>query len=291
MAPEEKIVGIIGGTGFYDLPGIEWETEQEVETPFGQPSDQFRIGYTDGLKVIFLPRHGRNHSKMPSEINYRANIYGMKSLGVEWLITTSAVGSFREKLPPKDLVLVDQFFDRTKNGARQTFFGDGLIAHIGFANPVCDELSEFLYENRGESGNRIHKGGTYLNIEGPAFSTRAESVLYKSWGMDVIGMTGLIEAKLAREAELCFSTIAIVTDFDSWHKELEAVSTAAVLDNFQQAVGDARELVSNTLQNFSLTRQCDCQHALKDALLTDVSHLDQEAKMRMGILLEKYISE
>jgi len=291
MAPEHRIVGIIGGTGFYDLPGIEWEKEQEVETPFGQPSDQFRIGYTNGLKVVFLPRHGHNHSKMPSEINYRANIYGMKSLGVEWLITTSAVGSFREKLPPKDLVLVDQFFDRTKNGERQTFFGNGLIAHIGFANPVCSELSEFLYENRGESGDRIHKGGTYLNIEGPAFSTRAESVLYKSWGMDVIGMTGLIEAKLAREAELCFSTIAIVTDFDSWHTELEAVSTTAVLDNFQQAVGDARELVSNALQNFSLTRQCDCQHALKDALLTDVSHLDQEARMRMGILLEKYISE
>jgi len=291
MAGKEKIVGIIGGTGFYDLPGIEWQTEQEIETPFGQPSDQFRIGYTDGLKVIFLPRHGRNHSVMPSEINYRANIYGMKSLGVEWLITTTAVGSFREELPPKDLVIVDQFFDRTKNGERQTFFGNGLVAHIGFGNPVCSKLSEFLYKSRGKLGDRLHKGGTYLNIEGPAFSTRAESILYKSWGMDVIGMTGIIEAKLAREAELCFATIAIVTDFDSWHADLEAVSTTAVLDNFQQAVGDARELVSNALQNFSLPRKCDCQHALKDALLTDVSHLDQEAKMRMGILLEKYISE
>ncbi len=291
MEMDEQAVGIIGGTGFYDLPGINWETEKQIETPFGNPSDRFRIGYTHGLKVVFLPRHGRNHSVMPSEINHRANIYGMKSLGVEWLITTSAVGSFQEELPPKDLVLVDQYFDRTKNGKQHTFFGNGVIAHIGFANPVCHELSEYLYENRGELGNRLHKGGTYVNIEGPAFSTRAESILYKKWGMDVIGMTGLIEAKLAREAEICFSTIAIVTDFDSWHEDLEAVSTAAVLENFQQAVGDARTLVSNALQNFPLERTCQCQHALKDALITDLSQLDQDAKLRMGIFLEKYIHD
>lgn len=291
MAESRKTVGIIGGTGFYELPDIDWQDEQEVKTPFGEPSDRYLIGHLNDLTVIFLPRHGSNHHLLPSEINFRANIYGMKALGVEYLITTSAVGSFREELPPKDLMLVDQYFDRTKSGERQSFFGNGVIAHVGFANPVCLELTAQIYANRDGLEGQLHKGGTYLNIEGPAFSTRAESILYKSWGMDVIGMTGLAEAKLAREAELCFASIAIVTDFDSWHEDLEAVSTSAVLENFQHAVSDARTLVANTLKNFNPGQRCSCNTALQDALITDVANLDNEAKLRMGVLLEKYLEE
>ena len=289
MAAGQKTVGIIGGTGFYELPGIDWKEEQAVDTPFGTPSDQYIIGDLGDLTVLFLPRHGRNHSILPSEINYRANIYGMKALGAEWLITTSAVGSFREDLPPRDLVLVDQYIDRTKNGERQTFFGSGVIAHIGFADPVCPELRRFISGHSDGLEGHLHQGGTYVNIEGPAFSTRAESILYKSWGMDVVGMTGIPEAKLAREAELCFASIAIVTDYDSWHDELEAVSTSAVLENFQHAVGDARGLVSDCLHNFNLNRECECGDALKNALMTDVTNLDQEAQLRFGVILEKYL--
>lgn len=285
---QEKTVGIIGGTGFYDIPGIEWDEEQQVATPFGDPSDAFRVGHFNDIRVIFLPRHGRHHSIMPSEINYRANVYGMKSLGVEWILTTSAVGSFREDLPPQDMVIVDQFFDRTKDGNRPTFFGDGVIAHIGFSHPICPELAEHIYTSGRQITETIHKGGTYVNIEGPAFSTRAESILYKSWGMDVIGMTSLAEAKLAREAEICFSTIAIVTDFDSWHEDLEIVSTASVIENFNKAVAVAREVVAETLDSFTLTRNCECKNALSTALFTDVSAIDNETADKFGVLLKKY---
>jgi len=283
-----KTVGIIGGTGFYDIPGISWEDEVQLETPFGKPSDSYRIGNYNNLQILFLPRHGRSHSLLPSEINYRANIYGMKSLGAEWIISTSAVGSFREDLPPQHMVVVDQFVDRTKDGGRHTFFGNGVVAHIGFSHPVCGELSELLYSGGSQITDSIQMGGSYLNIEGPAFSSRAESNLYKSWGMDVIGMTGLAEAKLAREAELCFSTLAIVTDYDSWHEELEVVSTSAVIENFQKAVAQARNVVANALDNFSLSRQCGCRDALEDALLTDIGSLDESVREQFGILLEKY---
>lgn len=284
----ERTVGIIGGTGFYDIPGIHWEDEVARETPFGAPSDTYRIGYRGDLRLIFLPRHGREHSLLPSEINYRANIYGMKALGAEWLLSTSAVGSFREDIPPRHMVVVDQFVDRTKDGVRHTFFGNGVIAHIGFSHPVCAELSEHLIARGSEVTTNLHPGGTYLNIEGPAFSTRAESSLYKSWGMDVIGMTGMAEAKLAREAELCFATLAIVTDFDSWHEDLEVVSTSSVLENFQKAVANAREVVAAALDDFTLPRECECGSALQDALLTDVEKMAQERQNAFGILLEKY---
>lgn len=284
-----KTVGIIGGTGFYDIPGIEWEDEVSVSTPFGQPSDSYRVGSIHDLQVVFLPRHGRDHSILPSEINSRANIYGLKSLDVEWLITTSAVGSFREELAPQDMVIIDQFVDRTKDGQRHSFFGNGIIAHIGFAHPICPELSSYLYQEGSGITSKIHKGGTYLNMEGPAFSTKAESLLYKSWGMDVIGMTSLAEAKLAREAEICFSAIAIVTDYDAWHDDIEAVSTQAVIENFNKAVGTARSLVASALDNFTLSRECDCGRALENALFTDLTQLNEKTKDRFGALLEKYL--
>jgi len=288
MAKQNKIVGIIGGTGFYDIPGIEWDTDKTIETPYGEPSDSYRIGSIGNLTVVFLPRHGREHSILPSEINHPANIYGMKKLGAEWLITTSAVGSFREELPPQDIVIVDQFVDRTKGGARQTFFGHGVIAHISFGDPVCRELSGYLYTVAQSITNRVHLGGTYVNMHGPAFSTRAESKLYKSWGMDVIGMTSLAEAKLAREAEMCFANLAIVTDYDSWHDEREAVSTTAILENFNQAVDTTRNIVSKSLESFQLSRTCECRHALKNALFTDVRQLDEPTRDRFGVILEKY---
>jgi len=287
--PKTKSIGIIGGTGFYDIPGIEWIDERTIDTPFGSPSDTYKIGTMDELMIIFLPRHGRDHTILPSEINARANIYGMKSLGVEWLLTTSAVGTFREDLPPQEIVIVDQFVDRTKKGNRHTFFGNGIIAHISFSHPVCNELSSLVYQAGKEVTDRIHHGGTYLNIEGPAFSTRAESILYKSWGMDVIGMTSIVEAKLAREAEICFTTLAIVTDYDSWHEDLEVVSTTGVLENFNKSVATARKIVEATLQQFNLERNCGCKDALRDALLTDVQTLPREKMNKFGVLLEKYL--
>ncbi len=291
MSETGRTAGIIGGTGFYDIPGVQWKTEKAVETPFGQPSDTYKIGSIGDLTLVFLPRHGQSHSILPSEINHQANIYGMKSLGVEWLITTSAVGSFREELAPQDIVLVDQFVDRTKNGDAHTFFGNGVIAHIGFSNPICEQLSGYLYQVGSKITHRLHKGGTYLNMHGPAFSTRAESKLYKRWGMDVIGMTSLAEAKLAREAEICFSTIAIVTDYDSWHDEFEAVSTTAIIETFNKAVDTAREIVSTALETFDLDRSCECKDALKDALFSDMESLDEAAKKRLRVILEKYLLE
>lgn len=288
MAKNNRIVGIIGGTGFYDIPGIDWETEKTLETPYGEPSDSYRIGSSGDLTVVFLPRHGREHSILPSDINHPANIYGMKALGVEWLITTSAVGSFREELRPRDIVLIDQFVDRTKQGDRQTFFGNGVIAHISFGDPVCRELSSYLHGIAQSITDRVHLGGTYVNMHGPAFSTRAESKLYKSWGMDVIGMTSLAEAKLAREAELCYANLAIVTDYDSWRDEREAVSTTAIIENFNQAVETTRNIVSKSLESFQLSRTCECRDALKDALFTDVRQLDEPTRERFGVILEKY---
>ncbi|HKJ66481.1 MAG TPA: MTAP family purine nucleoside phosphorylase [bacterium] len=290
MTQQDKIVGIIGGTGFYDIPGIAWETEKQIETPCGRPSGAYKIGRSGDVTIVFLPRHGSDHSILPSEINHPANIYGMKALGVEWLMTTSAVGSFQEELAPRDIVVVDQFVDRTKNGEQQTFFGHGVIAHIGFAHPVCEELAGHLYSRGKEVTENIHPAGTYLNMQGPAFSTRAESQLYKSWGMDVIGMTSLAEAKLAREAELCYATLAIVTDYDSWQEDLEAVSTTTIIENFNKAVGTAQEVVARSLENFDLPRSCECKDALKDALFTEVRTLEQSQKEQLGVILEKYIT-
>ena len=285
----KNTVGIIGGTGFYDIPGIEWDSEHAMKTPFGEPSAKYKVGRFNGLNVVFLPRHGVRHSILPSEINFKANIYGLKALGVTRLITTSAVGSFRETLPPKHMVLVDQFVDRTKSGERHTFFGQGIIAHISFSKPTCPELRNYLYSVTRGITDGIQNGGTYLNIEGPAFSTRAESILYRSWGMDVIGMTSIAEAKLAREAEMCYSNLAIVTDFDSWHEEREEVTTSAVVENFNRAVDTAREVIARALSGFELPGNCSCQSSLQNALLTDVGSLDSAATEHLDILLKKYL--
>ena len=229
----EKLTGIIGGSGLYEMEGLTEVEEVEVETPFGPPSDRYIVGKLLGRPVAFLARHGRGHRLMPSELPFRANIYGLKKLGAEWIISISAVGSMREEIKPLDVVIPDQFFDRTK--ARiSTFFGEGIVAHVGFADPFCPILSEVLYQAGMKAGAVVHRGGTYLCIEGPQFSTRAESRIYRSWGVDVIGMTNLQEAKLAREAELCYATLAMVADYDVWHESEEDVSVEMVVANLRR---------------------------------------------------------
>ena len=224
-------IGIIGGSGFYKIEGLERISELSVDTPWGSPSDKYSLFSYEEKEIIFLPRHGRGHKLLPSEINYRANIYGMKKLGVERIISVSAVGSYRQEIAPRDIVIVDQFFDRTKYTENNSFFGDGIVGHVSLAEPVCPVLSEVLYNSLIQQELKVHQGGTYVNMEGPAFSTKAESQFFKKMGMDVIGMTNMREARLAREAEICFSTIALVTDYDAWHEELEPVSVPEVMAN------------------------------------------------------------
>src|SRR5499426_2713020 len=227
---EKAQIGIIGGSGLYQMDGLSDFREISVETPFGMPSDNFILGTLEGVRVAFLARHGRGHRLMPGELPFRANIYAMKLLGVQWIISASAVGSLQEQYAPTDIVIPDQFFDRTR-GRVSTFFGDGVVAHITFAHPVCKSLGDVIAAAGDSAGVRIHRGGTYLCMEGPAFSTLAESRLYRSWGMDVIGMTNLQEAKLAREAEICYATLALVTDYDCWHPDHDAVTVELVISN------------------------------------------------------------
>ncbi len=288
----ENIIGVIGGSGLYDMEGLSDVSTVEVETPFGSPSDSFVTGTLDGVKLIFLPRHGKGHKLLPGEINYRANIYAMKVLGAQWLISVSAVGSMKEGIKPGDVVLVDQFFDRTK-GRKSTFFGDGVAAHVEFAEPVCKCLSNLLFDAGKEAGATVHRNGTYLCMEGPQFSTRAESVIYRGWGVDVIGMTNIPEAKLAREAELCYSTIALSTDYDCWHETEESVSVEGVLAVLGKNVGTARAMIANTVAAIGggkgKDRDCKCRGALKYAILTDKNSISEEAKKRLAPLIEKYM--
>src|SRR5215216_6035061 len=242
----EKInIGIIGGSGLYQMPELQNVREQRVETPFGDPSDAFIIGELEGITVAFLPRHARGHKFLPTEVPYRANIYAMKSLGVEYILSVSAVGSLQEQYEPTDMVIPDQFFDRTRARAEEsTFFGDGIVGHITFAHPVCDELGGILEEcRRSVEGLKVHRGGTYLCIEGPAFSTKAESNVYRSWGMDIIEMTNLQEAKLAREAEICYVTVAMVTDYDCWHPAHDAVTVTDIIANLNRNAENACAVV------------------------------------------------
>ncbi len=236
-------IGIIGGSGLYSMPGFEAQEEHKLETPWGDPSEVYVVGKLAGKQVAFLARHGRGHRIMPSELNFRANIWGFKQLGVERIISLSAVGSLKEEHKPLDFVIPDQFFDRTR-GRISTFFGDGLVAHISFAHPICPQLAEVVHRACVQSGVAAKKGGVYLCMEGPAFSTYAESNIYRSWGMDVIGMTNLQEAKLAREAEICYVTIAMVTDYDCWHEEHEAVTVADILSNLNQNAANASKVVA-----------------------------------------------
>ncbi len=280
-------IGIIGGSGLYSMPGFQTQEEASIDTPFGWPSDNYVLGTLEGRKVAFLARHGRGHRLLPSELNFRANIYGMKLLGVERIISLSAVGSLKEEHRPLDFVIPDQFFDRTR-GRISTFFGEGLVAHISFADPVCPELAEVVAGACRYSRITIKKGGTYLCMEGPAFSTRAESNVYRSWGMDVIGMTNLQEAKLAREAEICYVTIAMVTDYDCWHTGHDAVTVRDIIGNLTKNAENACKAVAEAVAGMPTTRTCKCGSALKHALFTDPSLVPEATRKKLGILIDKY---
>ncbi len=282
-------IGIISGSGLYDIEGIKDIEKIQLDTPFGRASSEFILGNLEGKEVVFLPRHGRGHAILPSELNYRANIYGMKKLGVERIISVSAVGSLKEEIKPRDFVLADQFVDRTNQARKTTFFGQGIVAHIGFAEPVCPVLAKTLYEAAKELGINIHSRGTYLNMEGPAFSTRAESFLYKSWGMDVIGMTNMPEARLSREAEICYVTLAMVTDYDCWHAEEETVSADLIIQNMKKNIQNAKRLIKLAITKVPKARDCLCSRALKDAIITSPKEISAEARKKLDIIIEKYI--
>jgi len=280
-------IGIIGGSGLYHMPGFEAQEELNITTPFGAPSDNYVLGTLSGRKVAFLARHGRGHRISPSELNFRANIYGMKSIGVERIISLSAVGSLKEEHRPQDFVLPDQFFDRTR-GRVSTFFGEGLVAHISFADPICPQMASVVGDACRAAGVNVKQGGTYLCMEGPAFSTKAESNVYRSWGMDVIGMTNLQEAKLAREAEICYVTVAMVTDYDCWHPEHDAVTVTDIIANLVANATNACKVVAEAVSTMPTARACKCGSALAHAILTDKSTVPAATKQKLGILIDKY---
>jgi len=281
-------IGIIGGSGLYSMPGFEAQRELTIDTPWGRPSDPYVVGKLAGKEVAFLARHGRGHRISPSELNFRANIYGFKSLGVERIISLSAVGSLTEKHPPLKFVIPDQFFDRTR-GRVSTFFGEGLVAHVSFADPVCPQLSEVVHQSCVQVGVDVFRGGTYLCMEGPAFSTKAESNVYRSWGMDVIGMTNLQEAKLAREAEICYVTVAMVTDYDCWHEEHDAVTVTDILANLSKNADNACKVVAASVAGMPASRECKCGAALAHALITDRKAIPEATRKKLELLVGKYL--
>jgi 5'-methylthioadenosine phosphorylase len=282
-------IGILGGSGLYDMAGFRQARDHWPETPFGRPSDVLRVGELEGREVVFLARHGRGHRWLPSEINYRANIYALKQLGVERIFSASAVGSMREDVLPREVVLPDQFIDRTV-GRASTFFGGGIVAHVAFADPVCAELRGVLLDSCRDAGIHAHDGGVYLSIEGPAFSTRAESRLYRSWEVDVIGMTNLQEAKLSREAEICYATLALVTDFDCWHEEAEDVSIEAVLDNLRANSDLAARVLRDAVRTVPERREhCSCGEALRNAIITHPAEISEEARARLAPIIGRYL--
>ena len=281
-------IGIIGGSGLYDMEGLAEIEKVNVETPFGEPSDSYRTGTLEGQRVAFLARHGRGHTISPSELNFRANIYGFKALGVERILSASAVGSLKEEHRPLDIVLPDQFFDRTKARV-STFFGDGLVAHVGFGDPVCPQLADVVVSASAECGVPVKRGGTYLCMEGPQFSTKAESETYRSWGMDVIGMTNLQEARLAREAEMCYTTMALVTDYDCWHPDHDAVTVADIIANLQKNSLNAQTLIKAAVKSMPRDRECGCGHALRHALITDPARVPAATRTRLSLLVGKYL--
>ncbi len=280
-------IGIIGGSGLYSMPGFEALEEAHIESPFGPPSDNYVLGTLAGRPVAFLARHGQGHRLSPSEINYRANIYGMKSLGVERIISLSAVGSLKEEHRPLDFVIPDQFFDRTR-GRVSTFFGEGLVAHVSFADPICPQLAAVVGDACRTAGVNVKEGGTYLCMEGPAFSTKAESNVYRSWGMDVIGMTNLQEAKLAREAEICYATVAMVTDYDCWHAGHDSVTVKDIIGNLAKNAENACQVVASAVAAMPVGRSCRCGSALAHAILTDHKLVPEATRKKLGILIEKY---
>ncbi|MEW6074935.1 MAG: S-methyl-5'-thioadenosine phosphorylase [Candidatus Omnitrophota bacterium] len=281
-------IGIIGGSGLYNIEGLKGVKKIRVTTPFGTPSDAFVVGTLEDREVVFLPRHGVGHRISPSEINYRANIYGMKKLGVERIISVSACGSLKEEMKPLDFVIVDQFIDHTNQARQTSFFKNGIVAHLVFAHPVCGELSALLYEGAKRLDISAHKGGTYINMEGPAFSTLAESNLYRSWGVDIIGMTNMAEAKLAREAEICYATLAAVTDYDCWHPQHESVTIDMVIENLGKNIDNAKMMIREVVKNIPSQRQCACKDALKYAIVTDKKLIPAKVKKDLGIIIGKY---
>jgi 5'-methylthioadenosine phosphorylase len=285
---QEPAVGVIGGSGLYEIQGLESVKEIELSTPFGAPSDAFVTGVLEGTRMVFLPRHGRGHRISPTEINFRANLWGMKKLGVTRIVSVSAVGSMREEIAPGDFVLVDQFFDRTRH-RQDTFFEDGVVAHVMFADPVCPEVRKTLLAAGKTLDLRVYDGGTYLNMEGPQFSTRAESRIYRTWGVDVIGMTNLQEARLAREAEICYATVAMATDYDCWHEGHEAVSVDAILAVMGKNVAHARALIAKVVPLLPRQRGCACGQALTNAILTAPDRIRPEARERLGLLLDRVL--
>jgi 5'-methylthioadenosine phosphorylase len=289
MGKNEAVrIGVIGGSGLYEMDGLTDIRTIRIATPFGRPSDAYLIGTLFGKRVAFLPRHGRGHRVMPTDINYRANIFGMKKLGVERIISVSAVGSMKEGIRPGDIVIPDQFYDHTKH-RRSTFFGNGVVAHVGMADPVCGALSEVLIRSGGKVGATVHRGGTYICMEGPQFSTRAESMTYRQWNVDVIGMTNATEAKLAREAEICYSTIALATDYDCWHHAEESVTVEAVLEVMRHNIETSRAMIKQAVQLLPEGRTCGCGEALRNTIMTPAKLIPAKTKKDLAPIIGKYL--
>jgi 5'-methylthioadenosine phosphorylase len=281
-------IGIIGGSGLYDMAELSDREERTVKTPFGEPSGPYIVATLRGRRVAFLARHGAGHRQMPTELNYRANIFGMKVLGVDYILSASAVGSLQERYVPQHLVIPDQFFDRTK-GRISTFFGNGLVAHVGFAHPVCELLGDVAYEACTAVGATVHKGGTYVCMEGPQFSTLAESKLYRSWGMDIIGMTNLQEAKLAREAEICYATVALVTDYDCWHPDHDSVTVDMIVANLVANAKTAQAVIADAVARLPYERTCECARALQHAIITRPDAVPERVKHDLAPIIGRYL--
>jgi len=281
-------IGIIGGTGLYNFEGLKDIQERKISTPFGQPSDNIIEGMYENKRLLFLPRHGRGHKYMPSSIPFRANIFALKKLGAQWIISVSAVGSLREDIIPGDLVIVNQFIDKT-HARISTFFDKGMVVHVPFADPVCKKLSQILFESGKEIGIRVHKGGTYCCMEGPAFSTRAESQMHRKWGADLIGMTNLPEAKLAREAEICYATIAVVTDYDCWRSENEDVDIQSILRILKEGINHAKDLIKKAVLKINYPRDCDCGESLRNAIVTSKKLIPLSIKKKLKPITGKYL--
>ncbi len=290
MPNPQARIGVIGGTGLYDIEGITEVKEVYPNTPFGKPSDAIVVGKLGGVGIAFLPRHGKGHRISPTEVPSRANIYALKSLGVEFIISSNSCGSFKEELKPGHLLIPDQIIDRTR-GRVSTFFSGGIVAHIQFADPFCPVLSDIVYKAAKEAGATVHKGGTFIAMEGPAFSTRAESRLYKAWGADVLGMTVLPEAKLAREAEICYASIACITDYDSWHETHEAVNVEIILTTMRNNINFAKRTIKLAAGRVPSKRECGCANALAGAIVTDAKAIPAAQKKNLDLLIGKYVKK
>jgi 5'-methylthioadenosine phosphorylase len=280
-------IGIIGGSGLYDMAELTDREDTTLTTPFGDPSGPYMVGTLRGKRVAFLARHGAGHKTLPSELNFRANIYGFKALGVERILSASAVGSLKHEYKPLDIVVPDQFYDRTK-GRISTFFGRGIVAHVAFAHPICSDLAKVAADSAHAVGATVHRGGTYVNMEGPQFSTLAESKLYRSWGMDVIGMTNLQEAKLAREAEICYATLALVTDYDCWHPDHDSVTVDLIVANLMQNAATAQRTIAEAVARIGGARTCACKDALATAIITQPQHWPEATRRELLPIIGKY---